>query len=135
MTMFEVATRVKVRFLSVKGELSIEQLWDVPLRANDNYNLNEIAKSISRNLHGMQEENFVDGAPSAKLAKEQMKLDIVKHVIATKQEDERKAKDLADKRAERARLVEILANKQDEKLSGLSTEQIEKRIRAIDAQQ
>lgn len=39
MNMFEFATRSKLRFTSARGELTAEQLWDVPLRSRDDFSL------------------------------------------------------------------------------------------------
>ena len=37
MNIFEYATRAKLRFASSRGDLTVEQLWDVPLRSTDGF--------------------------------------------------------------------------------------------------
>ena len=49
MNIFEYAARSKIRFQSTKGELTVEQLWDVPLRSRDDFNLNAVAKAAGVN--------------------------------------------------------------------------------------
>ena len=44
---FEQASRAKLRFDSVKGQLVTEQLWDLPLQSKTNFDLDTVAKGIS----------------------------------------------------------------------------------------
>jgi hypothetical protein len=130
--MFEQATRMKFRFPSVKGELSVEQLWDVPLRSKDDFNLDKVARGINRELESATEESFVETAkanPTKQVL--EAKLGIVKHVIAVKLDDEETAKVRADNKIEREKLLKILAEKQDGKLSDLSEKELQKRINAL----
>ena len=57
--MYDQALRRKIRFQSPKGMLSLEQLWDVPLRGHGEFNLDTIAKEANRTLRMMSEESFV----------------------------------------------------------------------------
>ncbi len=130
--LFEYATRNKLRFASVRGELTVEQLWDVPLRSKDDFNLNAIAKAANKAAKAAGEENFVEAStrtPAA--AKAERVLELVKYVIETKLADEAAAETRAKNRAEKARLLEILAEKQDGKLSNLSEAELKKRIAAL----
>jgi len=132
MKMFEQATRMKYRFPSSRGELSVEQLWDVPLRSKDDFNLDKVARGINRELEAATEESFVDTVKSnpAKEALE-TKLGIVKHVIAVKIDEEEQAKKNAENKLEREKLLKILAEKKDGKLSELSEKELQKRIDAL----
>jgi excisionase family DNA binding protein len=65
--LFEKAARLKLRFASPQGNLSAEDLWDLPLtsvRLNA-ANLNNIAKAISRQLKAESEEDFVNPKSAA----------------------------------------------------------------------
>lgn len=130
--MFEQATRLKLRFPSANGELTVEQLWDVRLRSSDDFNLDKIARGINRELEAASAESFVDSAKNnpAK-ARLTAKLDIVKHVIAVKLGEEEAAKTAADNKVEREKLLRILAEKQDGKLTELSVKDLQKRINAL----
>jgi hypothetical protein len=129
--MFEVATRAKVRFPSTKGPLSVEQLWDVPLRSRDGFDLNAIAKSINGELKAASEENFVDSAKNPAQAKIELQLDLVKFIIQSKLDDEEEAKNRADRKAKREKLLEALSKKQDDALGNLSEAQIKKELEAL----
>lgn len=129
---FEFATRNKIRFASSRGELSVEQLWDVPLRSNDGLNLNEIAKSANKALKDATEESFVETARTQLHVRLETTLEIVKYVIETKLGDEATAKKRADNKIEKEKLLTILAEKQDGKLSALSESELRKRIAALE---
>ena len=129
---FAFATRNKIRFASSRGELSVEQLWDVPLRSNDGLNLNEIAKSANKALKDATEESFVETARTQLHVRLETTLEIVKYVIETKLGDEATAKKRADNKIEKEKLLTILAEKQDGKLSALSESELRKRIAALE---
>lgn len=125
------ALREKARFQSSKGLLSIEQLWDVPLRSRDGFDLNAIAKGINSELKAASEENFVDVTKNAAKDRNSTLMEIVKYVIDTKLEEEQAAKDRAARLAERNRLLEALSKKQDAAIDNLSEAAIKRRIEAL----
>lgn len=128
---FEYATRQKLRFASIRGELTIEQLWDVPLRSRDDFNLNAVAKTANKALKEITEESFVETAKTAEHTRREMVLEAVKYIIDVKLTEEEKAKQRAANQAEKAKLLEILAEKQAGKLSELSEKELQKRIAAL----
>lgn len=129
---FEYAARHKIRFSSPRGELSVEQLWDVPLRSKDDFNLNTVAKATNKALKDATEESFVETSRTALHVRLEVALDLVKHVIETKINDEDTAKKRADNKIEREKLLAILADKQAGKLSALSENELKKRIEALE---
>lgn len=129
---FEYATRNKLRFASIRGELTVEQLWDVPLRSRDDFNLNVIAKGVSKLNKEISEENFVETIKTAVHTRCEMAFEIVKCVIETKLAEEAAAKDRAAKKLEKEKLLAILAEKQAGKLSELSERELQKRIAALE---
>ncbi len=131
---FEYATRNKLRFTSVRGELSVEQLWDVPLRTTrgDGFDLNTIAKATNKSLKEISEESFVETSKTPEHTRREIALEVIKHVIETKLAEEEAAKTRVAKKQEKEKLLAILAEKQDGKLSELSEKELEKRIRALE---
>ncbi len=130
--MFEYAARNKLRFASVRGELSVEQLWDVPLRSKDEFNLNAVAKDANNRLKNATEESFVETTRTALHIKLEFGLEIVKHIIEVKLNEENAAKKRVDNKVEKERLLAILAEKQAGKLSALSENELKKRIEALE---
>lgn len=129
--LFLYATRNKLRFASTRGELAVEQLWDVPLRSRDDFNLNVIAKAASKALKDISEESFVETAKTPAHTRLEMALETVKFVIETKLAEEAADKKRADNKIEKEKLLTILAEKQDGKLSALSEQELKKRIAAL----
>lgn len=129
---FEYAVRHKLRFSSPRGELSAEQLWDVPLRSTDGLNLNEIAKTANKALKGATEESFVETTRTTTHVRLETAFEVVKHVIETKLGEESAAKKRAENKVEKEKLLAILAEKQDGKLSALSEAELKKRIAALE---
>ncbi len=131
--LFIFATRNKLRFVSIRGELSVEQLWDVPLRSREpDFNLNAIAKTASKALKEISEENFVETTKTPEHTRREMALEVVKYVIEVKLTEEEAAKNRAAKKLEREQLLAILAEKQAGKLSELSEKELQKRIAALE---
>lgn len=137
MNIFELATRQKLRFASAKGDLTTEQLWDLPLLISSptrdvKVDLDTLARSINHELKAQAEESFVSTKANPLKAQLELKLEIVKHIIADKLASAEKAKKASDNRAERERLMDVLKRKQDQELENLSPEEIQKRLAALD---
>lgn len=130
--LFEYVTRNKIRFASPRGELTVEQLWDVPLRSRDDFNLDTIAKTANKALKEVSEESFVETAKTARHVRLEVALEVVKYIIDDKKEAEKAAKERAANKEEREKLLKILAEKQDGKLSELSEKELKKRIAELE---
>lgn len=130
--LFLFATRNKLRFASTRGELSIETLWDVPLRSNDGFNLDAIARAANKTFKDATEESFVATTRTPAHVRLERTLDVVKRVIEVKLADEALAKKRAENKVEKERLLAILAEKQAGKLSELSEKELQKRIAALE---
>jgi len=129
---FEYAVRYKLRFASTRGDLTVEQLWDVPLRSRDDFNLNMVAKAANKSLKAAAEESFVDTKRTTAQVRLETAFEVVKHVIDVRLAEEATAKKRVENKAEREKLLQILAEKQDGKLSALSENELKKRIAALE---
>ena len=132
--LFQLASRQKFRFQSIKGELTTEQLWDLPLTARGGFNLDEVAKQVAAELKAAGEESFVQKKSNPAKSKLEAKLEIVKHIIAVKLEDAEKAAKASQNQEERQRLLAVLNRKQDAALEELTPEQIQARLAELEAQ-
>jgi hypothetical protein len=130
--LFEYATRNKLRFTSGRGELTTEQLWDVPLRSRDDFNLNSIAKAASKAWKEASEESFVEITKTPEHTRRETTLEIVKYVIETKLAEEAADKKRAENKLEKERLLKILGEKQAGALSELSEKELQARIAALE---
>ena len=128
--LFIKASRQKFRFASHKGQLTVEQLWDLPLRPRsaNSVCLNTIAQICHNNdLNQQGELDFVNGT-KADNSVFQDKFDIVMHIISVKKAEEQAVRDASAKREQKQKLLGILSNKKDTELQGKSAEEIQKMI-------
>ncbi|AND74978.1 hypothetical protein pf16_55 [Pseudomonas phage pf16] len=121
--LFQVASRQKLRFNSKVGELATEDLWDLPLTHATKVNLNDIAVGLHNQLKDTQ-VSFVSTTPNAVNATAQLKLDIVKHVIAVRQAEAAAAQDALQRKQKRQELDELIARKQQGELEGKSLDEL-----------
>lgn len=131
MSIFEQASRQKLRFPSLKGELTVEQLWDLPLQSKSGFDLDTIAKAVSRDLKAVTEESFVIETSPANTTLV-LKLDLMKHIIAVRLAENAAAVNRAARAAERQKLLGVLADKQDESLKALTPAEIQQRLAELD---
>ena len=126
--LFMQATREKFRFESSKGDLSVEQLWDLPLTSRTGFDLDTVAKAVNANLKSSNEESFVNASNNPAVSRLQAQLEVVKAIIEVKLAQAEATKKRAEKVVERQRLMEVLHSKKDQELQGLSVEEIERRL-------
>ena len=133
MNYFELATRNKLRFDTPIGLLSTEQLFDLPLVAGRDKraaNLDDLAKALYKKLKESEDVSFVAKKTSADKETE-VKLEIVKFIIAEKLEKEEQAKKRLATAKQKEQLLGLLAKKQEEKLEQLSEEDILKQLEGL----
>ena len=132
MNLFEYATRNKIRFESVAGFITVEDLWDLKLtNGRSNMNLDSVAKSIARKLREMDEESFVEKSVNTGKRLLEIQLEIVKHIINVKITEAEEASKRLVRAQERKRLLIALDKKQEEKIDSMSEEDIEKRLKEL----
>lgn len=119
--MFDKATRLKLRFESNKGLLSVEQVWDLSLNA-----LNEMAKSLSRQVKAAEtdEEDFI-GTKSNVDSELQLRFDVVKHIIGVKLKERDDSRDAAERKANNQVILELIQRKKQQELESKSVEELE----------
>lgn len=132
---YKAATQQALRFPSLKGPLTTEQLWELPLTSRTGFDLDNTAKAVNQALKEEAEESFVEKSTNPTKVRLQLMLDILKDVIETKQEQAKAAARRKANADEKARLVEVLHGKKDAALQALTPDEIQARIDALDADQ
>jgi len=131
MNQFEKASRLKLRFDTAKGSLTVEDLWDTPLLSRANgLSLDTVARTLARSLKDTDTESFVVKTSKADEIL-QLKFDIVKHVIDTKLAEAEAAKTRAENHDKKGRIKEIIARKQNSKLEEMSEEELTAMVGAL----
>ena len=114
MNMFQKASKMKLRFESAKGLLTVEDLWDLPL-LNKVPCLNDIAKGLSKKLKEAETENFVEQTTTTDDTA-QLSFDIVREVIKVRVEEKTARENSAKLASEKRRIMEIIATKENKEL-------------------
>jgi len=118
---FEVANSKKFRF-NFKGLISTEDLFDLSVK-----DLDSIFKTLNSQLKQTREESLLE----VKSTEDQIldiKIEIVKHIFNLKQEEEAKRIKAKENKEKKQKLMEILANKENQDLLNKSKEDIQKML-------
>lgn len=118
---FEKAARTKLRF-NYRGVVSVEDLWDLAVEE-----LDALYKSLSVQVRQANEESLLKTRTKADDILS-IKVEIIKHIVAVKLQENEDRKAAADRRARKERLLEILQKKQDEELLAQPSEELQKLI-------
>ncbi len=126
MEIFAQATRQKLRFVTTKGQASVEDLWDMPLTSSRHTSLDSLAREYAQELRNSEVGSFVE--PSEVDEGLQLRFDVVKYIIDTKlaERDEKTA--AKAKEAQKEKLQAIIEQKRDEHLSTKTIEELEQEI-------
>lgn len=120
--MFKEASRLKLRFSTPIGLLSTEDLWDLPLESKTKVNLDSIAILLNREIKDTKEESFISKSKVNPVT--ELKLEIVKAIIAVKlQEADEKLK-AKIKAEQRNKIDAIISKKEDASLEAMSLEEL-----------
>lgn len=127
MNNFQQATRIKLRFDTVKGSIGVEQLWDLKI-----VELASAIKASNRILKEKSEESdnldFLSGTKSKAEEIEQLRFDIMKEIYTIKKAEQDKAKEAANEKERKEQIAAIIAKKQNESLESLSIDDLKKML-------
>jgi hypothetical protein len=126
MNLFLEASREQYRFLTSRGTINTEDLWQLKLE-----DLNTIAKDLNRQIKAGDEENFIAKRTTANTTLNN-KFELVKEIIAIRLEEAEK-KLLAKERAvKRAQLIELIGKKEVSALESKSIEDLKAELAGLD---
>lgn len=121
--MFLKASRLKLRWNSNRGFLTLEDLWDLSLQ-----NLNSLAKSLKKELKAEAEEDFLE-EKSDEDTITKLKFDIVLEILNTKKLEAKLASEASATKAHNQKILGLIAKKQDESLEAMSVEDLKKLLK------
>lgn len=119
--MFEYAIRNKIRF-PFKGLISVEDLWDLSLT-----NLDSIYKTLNKQVKQSEEESLLDTKTTVDKELD-VQIAIVKHIVAVKLAEQEAREKASAKKAQKQKIMAIIASKQDEALQNSSVEDLQKML-------
>lgn len=121
--MYKEASRLKLRFQTNKGLVSVEQLWELSLTE-----LDSLAVSLEDEYKNSKGKSFL-ATKSRKDKTKKLMFDIVLDILTTKVEENEVAKNAAADKAHNQKILELIKNKQEDELKGKSVEELEKMLK------
>lgn len=122
---FEIATRNKYRF-PYRGQISVEDMWDLSVTE-----LDKIFKTLNKQAKTAQEESLLETKTKEDEAIENQ-IAIVRHIVSVKQKEANDKLKEKERKAQKQRIMEIMADKEDEALKSKSTEELRKMLEELD---
>lgn len=123
--MFEQASRMKLRISTPAGNLSVEDLWELPLSSRTNkLNLDDIARSLHQELKNQDDVSFVTEKTSPKQSLLQLQFDIVKHIIDVKLSERNAAVNATKEKEKKDKILKIISEKEEDNLKNLSVDEL-----------
>lgn len=120
MNMFEKAARKGLRF-NYKGSCTVEDLWR--LRVEE---LDIIYSSLKTKARRYEEESLLKKNKVDETLK--LKIDIVKYIVEVKLSEKEVKKQALEKKERKSKILEVIAEKQDESLKSMSLEELTKLV-------
>lgn len=122
---FEVATKNKYRF-PYRGQISVEDMWDLSVTE-----LDKIFKTLNKQVKTAQEESLLETKTKEDETIENQ-IAIVRHIVSVKQKEANDRLREKERKAQKQRIMEIMADKEDEDLKSKSTEELRKMLEELD---
>lgn len=124
--LFEKASRAKLRFKVKNGLLATEDLWDLNLES-----LDEVAKSLSKEVKESSEESFIKTKSEQNKTLE-LKFEIVKHIITVKLKEKSDKEARILKAQKKAQIQELIEKKELSSMEGKTLEELKKDLEALE---
>jgi len=122
---FIIALRKQLRFDTVAGKVTTEDLWLLPLTSKTRANLNDIAVGLDDLIQKQPRKSFVEDTPKDN-DDTQLKFDIVMYVIETKRAEAKIIADAAERKAKREKLLELIDRKENQELENKGLDELRK---------
>lgn len=122
---FEYAVRNKIRF-PFKGLISVEDLWDLSVA-----NLDSIYKVLNKQIKDSEEESLLSAKTNVDTELE-VQIAIVKHIVSVKLAEQVTREKAAAKKAQKQKIMSIIAAKEDEELQNSSVDDLRKMLDELD---
>lgn len=123
--LFIMASRKKFRF-AFKGMISVEDLWDLSLKE-----LDTIFKNLNAQYKAQinEESLLTDKTDGATVL--EAKIQIIKYIVQTKKDEIADRELQAVRKAQKDKILEIIASKKDQQLQEMSVEELMKKFEEL----
>lgn len=125
--MYKNASKLKLRFQTTVGTLSVEQLWDLNLSQLTSA-IKSVKKILKKNdddeLSFLDEKNTVD-------TENELRFSILKDIYLEKKNELEKVKTEAERKRQREKLLTLIEEKKEASLKDLSLDELMKKLDEI----
>ena len=124
-TLFEMASQFKFRY-PYKGMITTEDLWDLTPAQ-----LDTVYKTLNKELKATDGDSLIatkSADEGVKANDLKNKIEVVKYIFNHKQQAAELARMAADRAAKKQRILEVLAQKQENALQNMSEEDLQKML-------
>lgn len=128
---FEKALRLKVRYNTIKGLVTTEDLWTIPLMSNIGFSLDDIAKSINKDLKEIEEGSFVITKNDGQKEILELKFNIVKYIIHERLKEREERKNEKIRAEQKEELLALIKDKKKERIKEKSVEELEAMLKNL----
>lgn len=136
---FEEITKKNVQFETPKGALNILQVWNLPLHSSydGEMNLNDVYKCIMKKKKSLGDEadnlycTSKTKRENAKLANMELAIEALKRIAEVREEELERATKEKAKAELKQRLLNLKAEKEDDKLKELSVKEIDEMLKDL----
>lgn len=125
MNIYKQASRLKLKFNTEKGPLSVNQLWDCS-RAMLGRTIQSVNDILKEQTPTGDLDFLNDGTTVTVDPENQLRFDILKDIYITKKEEAEALRDKEAVKQHNAKIDTIIARKQDEELENMSLEDLNK---------
>lgn len=129
MEQFITASKMKIRFDTQRGFLTVEDLWDLPLDGGK-VNLDAIAMDLYRQIKEQGTKSFVN---KTKLVNNELqtKFDIVVYIIETRLEEGKREKEAAIRKEKKNQILDIIVRKENKDLEEKSIDDLKELLKTL----
>jgi len=124
--MFKQASKLKLRFVTNRGLLSTEQLWD--LTQTDLANAIKAVKKVLNKADGDDELSFLVETNVVDV-ENQLRFDVLKDVYLTKKKEAAELRDAAEIKAHNQKIIALIAEKKEGALKEMTIDELEKMLK------
>lgn len=125
-TMFEMASKYKFRY-PWKGMITTEDLWDLNVKQ-----LDAVYQALSKEMNALQDGDSLLSTTYADVFNKKQdlttKIEIVKYIFNCKQQAAELNRMAAERSAKKQRIIDILAQKQENALQNMSEDELKKML-------
>lgn len=120
---FKLATQQKLRVATSRGQLSVEQLWDLNLSE-----LDSLAVSLEEAYNSSKGKSFLTKR-TVKDKNIKLQFDVVLEILQTKNEEANALREAKEIKEHNEKILNLIQDKENEELRGKSKKELEKMLR------